>query len=98
MKKNANRFFCTLLHPFTRHTEEPALRTKALSQRETVLAHLRRGEELTTTEAIERYGCLRLSARIRELRVAGYPIVTRRFRGCDGKHLAAYRHTGRDHP
>ena len=46
------------------------------SQEQIVLRHLKRYAGLTTLSAFERYGISRLSARIFELREAGYDIVS----------------------
>lgn len=60
-----------------------------MSQKSQVLAHLRRSR-LDPLTALRRYGCLRLAARIDELRSQGYEIVSRLVeRG--GKRFAQYR-------
>lgn len=41
-----------------------------------ILEHLKRGEILTPLIALQKYGCLRLSGRIFDLREAGYNIMT----------------------
>jgi len=46
-----------------------------MSQRQQVLNHLREHGFITPLDALRRYGCFRLSARIYELRSQGYPIV-----------------------
>ena len=61
-----------------------------MSQNDAILAHLQTGAELTPLEALRNFGCLRLAARIFELRCEGVPIAERIVR--DGaKHWAAYR-------
>ena len=52
-------------------------KSKAKSQKDRILAHLRRGCELTPMEAAERFDCWRLSARIYELRRDGWDIKDR---------------------
>lgn len=47
-----------------------------MSQKTTVLKHLKRGEHLTPLEAIGLYGIYRLAARIYDLRGEGYNINT----------------------
>jgi hypothetical protein len=47
-----------------------------MSQRDAILAHLKAGNTITAIEALRRWGCFRLAARIEELRDAGYPIET----------------------
>ena len=46
-----------------------------------ILARLESGRGITSMEAYEEYGCTRLSARIKDLRDAGVPIVTVRETG-----------------
>lgn len=45
-----------------------------MTQAETLLAALKRGERITTLEATLRFGICRLSERIRELEAAGWAI------------------------
>ena len=45
-----------------------------MSQRDRILAHLKSGKPLTGLEALSRFNCYRLSARIGELRESGYRI------------------------
>lgn len=47
-----------------------------MTQRELVLTHLQRNPSLSSAEAYELYGCMRLSAVIFDLRAEGSPIVT----------------------
>ncbi len=61
-----------------------------MDQTTAILRHLRAGHELTPIEAFERFGCLRLAARISDLRRDGYAIETRIEKG-KGKRWAAYR-------
>lgn len=46
------------------------------SQNKQILAHLEAGLTITPLEALKRYGCFRLGARIHDLRTKGHPIVT----------------------
>jgi hypothetical protein len=63
---------------------------KPLSQKERVLRLLKSGKPVTPLLALRRFGCMRLGARIWELREAGHRIVRRTVeRG--GKHFAEYR-------
>lgn len=60
-----------------------------MSQQTRILAHLRRAR-LDPITALSRYGCLRLAARVDELRSQGHQIVSRLVeRG--GKRFAQYR-------
>jgi hypothetical protein len=47
-----------------------------MTQAESILLHLRTGASLTPLEALERWGCARLAARIDDLRHAGHDIET----------------------
>ena len=61
-----------------------------MSQNEAIAAYLATGAELTPLEALQRFNCLRLAARIHNLRAEGVPIVERIvYEG--RKHWAAYR-------
>lgn len=62
------------------------------TQTEMILAALRRGERLTPLDALRRFGCFRLAARIDDLRRAGHEIVTE-TRETDGKRYAVYHLT-----
>jgi hypothetical protein len=46
------------------------------TQTDAILAHLQSGKSLTAMECLNLYGCLRLAARIKELRLQGYDIQT----------------------
>lgn len=61
-----------------------------MSQNDEILAALKRGP-LTPLEALERFGCFRLAARIDELRQRGYPISVERAELENGKKVARYR-------
>jgi hypothetical protein len=61
-----------------------------MSQRALILSHLKRGDTLTPMDALKFWGCMRLAARIEELRDMGHPIQTEWVeRG--GKRYARYR-------
>lgn len=69
------------------------------SQREThrrptqagrILAHLRAGNRLTALEALEKFGCFRLAARVHELRREGWHIEERTVETRGGKRVAEY--------
>lgn len=62
-----------------------------MSQGERILTHLKAGKHLTPIEALQRFGCFRLSPRILELREAGYRITTQMVRLASGKRVASYR-------
>ena len=60
------------------------------TQSRKILAHLTRGKPLTPMTALSRYGCLRLAARIAELKQRGHDIRTHMVRR-GSKVFAAYR-------
>lgn len=51
------------------------------SQNELILTHLRRHKGITSAEAMTLYSVYRLSARISDLREAGYNIITNDVQG-----------------
>ena len=61
-----------------------------MTQTNQILSHLKRGWSITAIDALKKYGCFRLAARIRDIRDMGYPIdTTMEFK--DGKKYARYR-------
>ena len=60
------------------------------SQCDAILADLKLGRRITPLQAITRYHCMRLAARVSELRDAGYRIKTGRARLANGKVVAEY--------
>ena len=60
-------------YPLSQHAGEGA---EPVSQNDAVLAWLKAGHSLTPLEALERFRCLRLAARVADLRLAGYRIET----------------------
>ena len=70
--------------------DNPNTQTSA-SQTARIKAALLRGETLTPMDALRRFGCFRLGARIWELRNEhGMDIRTEQFRTESGKIVAAY--------
>ena len=62
----------------------------ALSQKKAICNYLRNGGSITGLEAIEKFGCIKLSNRISELRSAGITIADRWVvLGC-GKRVKQY--------
>ena len=53
--------------------------------------HLKSGKNITPIEALNKFGCLRLSARIWDLREKGMSIITEQFKTPSGKIVAKYR-------
>ena len=62
-----------------------------MSQTTQILEHLETGAALTPLEALERFGCFRLAARIDDLRNMGHPINTHKQKTSTGKTIASYR-------
>ena len=60
-----------------------------MSQTTQILRHLKRGP-ITPIQALEKYGCFRLAARIHDLRGQGHKITTETV-SKDGKEYAKYR-------
>ncbi len=61
-----------------------------MTQRTAILQHLQRGRAITPSQALSRFGTMRLAARILELR-RQHRIVTTMIHVGRGKHVAAYR-------
>lgn len=62
-----------------------------MSQEDQILAHLESGATLTPLEALVKFHCLRLGARILALRKAGKNIVTETQELANHKRVARYR-------
>lgn len=60
-----------------------------MSQNESILRWPRKGRSLTALQALERFGCLRLAARVRNLKDAGHPVRSRLVHRA-GKKWAEY--------
>lgn len=60
-----------------------------MSQKDRILSYLKR-RPITPIQALEKFGCFRLAARIEELRSEGYQIKTERVERGD-KRYARYR-------
>lgn len=61
-----------------------------MTQTDQIRRHLETGAELTALEALDRFGCLRLAARIKDLRRDGLSIESLPGEG-NGKRFARYR-------
>lgn len=62
-----------------------------MSQEQRILNHLQSGKHLTPIEALNRFGCFRLGARIYELKQAGHSITSTLVELPNGKRVASYR-------
>jgi hypothetical protein len=60
-----------------------------MTQCDEILKHLKTGRSITPLVALDRWGCFRLAARIRELKDAGYRIQTHAIR-IGEKRVASY--------
>lgn len=60
------------------------------TQEEKILSWLQRGKKITALDALNRFKCLRLSARINALRKQKYDIITRLKKTSEGKWVAEY--------
>ena len=60
-----------------------------LSQTEALLRDLKAGHEVTALDALRRYQCFRLAARVGDLRAQGWDIQTE-TRLVNGKRIAVY--------
>jgi hypothetical protein len=63
----------------------------SVSQNKMILAYLKEGHSITPLEALKRFGCLRLGARIFDLKEQGYNIKTDRITTNAGKRVASYK-------
>lgn len=54
-----------------------------------ILTHLKK-KPITSLEALNKYGCFRLAARIHELRNSGHKIKVVTIKTKDGKRIAKY--------
>ena len=66
-----------------------------MSQTVAILNHMQKGMFITPLQALRLYGCLRLSARILNLREAGYKVKVERFavNGPKGKRASVARYS-----
>ncbi len=62
-----------------------------MSQSAWILGQLKRGYRLTPLDALHGCGCMRLGARIYDLRQAGHKIIGVLRKGPTGKHFSEYR-------
>ncbi len=61
-----------------------------MSKCDRIRSWLRDGRAITSVEALNRFGCMRLAARIHEIRQQGLPIITERVQR-NGATVARYR-------
>ena len=65
-----------------------------MSQNTQILNHLKSGKKLTPIDALNKFGCFRLSARILDLRKGGHNIITENVTK-KGKTFAEYSYGGK---
>ena len=61
-----------------------------MSQNKQIADYLNKGKKLTTIDALNKFGCFRLAARIADLRNEGMNIVTRTIKLENKKQIAQY--------
>jgi hypothetical protein len=61
-----------------------------MSQKSEILSHLRTRRSLTPLEALKKFGCMRLGARIWELKRDGHRIESVMIDVSDDKRVASY--------
>lgn len=55
-----------------------------------ILDHMKKGMTITSLEALQMFGCMRLASRISDLRKRGENIVVDRVKTANGKSVAQY--------
>ncbi|MDO9509070.1 MAG: helix-turn-helix domain-containing protein [Thermovirgaceae bacterium] len=60
------------------------------NQRFKILSFLQDGQTITSLDALDRFGCMRLASRISELRRKGIPIRSRFIKTENGKQVKEY--------
>ena len=70
--------------------DEAEKRHQKPTQANRILAYLRAGNRLTAIDALERFGCFRLAARVHELRREGWNVQERTVETRGGKRVAEY--------
>lgn len=66
-----------------------------MSQRNEILMHIKEHGSINPLMALERYGCMRLAARVSELRQGGHKIETRMKKSHNNKVYAEYYMEGK---
>lgn len=64
--------------------------SESLSQKENILAYLKRGKVITPLEALNLFGCMRLQARIYDIKEDGYNICKAWKELPNGKRVMSY--------
>ena len=61
-----------------------------MSQSTQLISHMKEHGSITGLQALKLYGCMRLAARVYDLRMKGHRIETQRWRTRSGKYVARY--------
>ena len=61
-----------------------------MSQNKQIADYLNKGKKLTPIDALTKFGCFRLAARIADLRASGMNIVTNKLKLDNTRHVAQY--------
>ena len=61
-----------------------------MSHESAILTHLKSGRPITALDALRLYGCMRLAARVYDLRDRGHDVVARTRHLKNGKKVAEY--------
>ena len=61
-----------------------------MSQNQQIKSYLEKGRKLTPIDALTKFGCFRLAARIADLRASGMNIVTNKLKLDNTRHVAQY--------
>jgi len=69
--------------------------TKTISHNAAILSALKQGTKLTPLTILKRFGCLRASARIYDLRNQGNAIEMKMVKLSNGKYVAQYSITNK---
>ena len=65
-----------------------------MTQAQKILRDLKRGKRITPLDALKNYGCMRLAARIYDLKFQGHNIIQRMKSIKGGVEVAEYRLNG----
>ncbi len=60
------------------------------TQSHKILQALRQGRTITALDALQNYGCMRLSSRIHDIKRQGFPVIREMITLPNGKRVAAY--------
>ncbi len=71
--------------------EEYINETSTASQNNRIAEHLHKGLTITSLEALNLFGCMRLASRIHDLRERGENIIVERINLPNGKTVAQYK-------